>query len=114
MARRTRAEVVYGVATVVVGEEDGATYFGAWPPTVGDFGFQTAIYHAGLIDFLYDVNAYLLDEPADWNLARRMLEAGVRFEFLDAEVTTYYVDEQGSGIEWWRERIRVRGTYQGA
>jgi glycosyltransferase involved in cell wall biosynthesis len=112
-AQASEAEVVYGVARVVVGEH-GETYFGAWPPTRGDFGFQSAIQHAGLSAFLYDANAYLLDEPADWNLARRMLEAGVRFEFLDRIVATYYVKpDDAPGVAWWRERIHERGRHGG-
>jgi glycosyltransferase involved in cell wall biosynthesis len=106
--RRTRAEVVYGVARAVV-SDDGETYFGRWPPALGDFGFQAAIQNAALTDFLYDANAHLLNEPADWNVARRMLEAGVRFEFVEHVVTTYYVNEGGPGIDWWRERVNQRG-----
>ena len=109
-AQRSRAEVVYGVAKVVVGSH-GETYFGAWPPARSDFGFQTAIHHAGLSAFLYDANAHLFDEPGDWQLARRMLEAGVRFEFLDRVVTTYYVDDDMPSIDWWRERLKQRGSY---
>jgi glycosyltransferase involved in cell wall biosynthesis len=109
-AQHTRAEVAYGVARAVVGTE-GDTYFGAWPPALGDFGFQAAIYHASLTAFLYDVNAHLVDEPADWNLARRMLEAGVRFEFAETIVTTYYVEEHAPAVDWWRERLRQRGRF---
>ena len=29
--------------------------------------------------FEYDERSFLVDEPGDWNLCRRMLEAGVRF-----------------------------------
>jgi glycosyltransferase involved in cell wall biosynthesis len=111
-AQATQAEVVYGVARVIVGEW-GETYFGVWPPVKGDFGFQAAIQHAGLTAFLYDANAYLLDEAADWNLARRMLEAGVRFEFLDQVVATYYVKPDDATIPWWRERVSQRGRYGG-
>ena len=71
------------------------------------FGFQGAIYHAGLREFGYDVNAYLPGEPGDWNLARRMWEAGVRFAFLDRIVTTYYWvphDEQGRA---WLAEVRA-------
>ncbi len=109
-AQGTRAEVVYGVARVLLAGE-GETYFGSWPPTLSDFGFQTAIYHAGLTSFLYDANAHLVGEPADWNLARRMLEAGVRFEFVERIVTTYYIEEQSQVIGWWRERLRERGAF---
>lgn len=109
-AQSSRAEVVYAVAKVVVGSH-GETYFGTWPPSPGDFGFQTAIHHAGLSTFLYDANSYLLEEPADWQLARRMLEAGVRFEFLDRVVTTYFVDDAKPSIGWWRELLQQRGAY---
>jgi glycosyltransferase involved in cell wall biosynthesis len=111
-ARETRAELVYGVSRVRVGDH-GETYFGTWPPTLSDFGFQAAIYHAGLTAFLYDVNAYMLDEPGDWNLARRMLEAGVRFEFVERAVTMYYVDEDAHNADWWRERTEERGAWRG-
>lgn len=111
-ARRTRAEVVYGVARVRVGSE-GETYFGAWPARRSDFGFQAAIHHAALTAFLYDANAHLTREPADWNLARRMLEAGVRFEFIERIVSTYYIEEHSPGIDWWRQRLRERGAFSG-
>lgn len=105
-----RAEVTYGVGRVLVADA-GETYFGAWPPELGDFGFQTAIHHAGLTAFLYDANAHLLDEPADWNLARRMLEAGVRFDFLGRVVTNYFVPADAPGIGFWRDRVRERGAF---
>lgn len=111
-ARRTRAEVAYGVARVRVGSE-GETYFGGWPARRGDFGFQAAIHHAALTDFLYDANAHLNGEAGDWNLARRMLEAGVRFEFIERIVSTYYVEEHAPGIDWWRQRLRERGAFSG-
>jgi glycosyltransferase involved in cell wall biosynthesis len=109
-ARQTRAEVVYGVGRVIV-SGDGETYFGSWPPALGDFGFQTAIHHASLTTFLYDANAHLADEPADWNLARRMLEAGVRFEFVEQVVTTYFVESNAPTLEWWQQRLNDRGSF---
>ena len=51
--------------------------------------------------------AYLAGEPGDWNLARRMWQAGVRFAFLDRIVTTYYWvphDEQGRA---WLASVRA-------
>jgi glycosyltransferase involved in cell wall biosynthesis len=109
-ASRTGAEVVYGVSRVVLG--DGSeTYFGSWPPRLGDFGFQTAIYHAGLAALLYDANSHLVGEPADWNLARRMLEAGVCFEFVERVVTAYYVSEDESSFGGWKARQQEQGAF---
>lgn len=112
-ARQSRAELVYGVSRVDLG--DGSeTWFGSWPPQRGDFGFQTAIYHAGLAPLLYDVNSYLLDEPADWNLARRMLEAGVAFEFVERVVTSYHVALDHPGWAGWKAREEATGPFDGA
>lgn len=103
-AREQRAELAYGKLRV----RDAATgrtlprVIGEWPPSFGQFGFQGALYHAGLRRFEVDPHARLAGEPGDWNLARRMWEAGVRFTFLDRIVTSYYwspVDEQGRA---WR------------
>jgi glycosyltransferase involved in cell wall biosynthesis len=108
-AQRSRAEVVFGVSRVDLGDET-ETWFGGWPPELGNFGFQAAIYHARL-PFLYDANSYLLDEPADWNLARRMLEAGVEFEFIERVVTSYFVDPEGSGWAAWKAREEQTGAF---
>ena len=109
-AQATRAELVYGVFRAFVADL-GETWFGAWPPEMGDFGFQAAIYHAGLCDFAYDANAYRVGEPADWNVARRMLEAGVRFDFVDQVVGNYYVEAGYHGLTWWTDRLRSRGAF---
>lgn len=109
-ARATRAEVVYGVGRAIL-DDGGETYFGAWPPAQGDFGWQTAVYHAGLAPFLYDVNSHLLDEPADWNLARRMIEAGVCFELVEKVVTNYFVHQGEPAFDWWKLRERERGAF---
>jgi glycosyltransferase involved in cell wall biosynthesis len=112
-ARERRAEVVYGrLRTRVAGA--GETWLGAWPPQSGDFAFQAGILHAGLTDFLYDVNAHLAGEPGDWNLARRMLEAGVRFDFVEQIVGTYHVaPRDAQALAWWRARIAERGAEPG-
>jgi hypothetical protein len=91
-ARATHAELVYGK----LGVRHASTgrrvpnIVGAYPPVYGQFGFQGALHHAGLRRFEVDPNARFAGEPGDWNLARRMWEAGVRFAFLDRIVTTYY------------------------
>jgi hypothetical protein len=90
-AQHTRAEVVYGRIRVV-DEQTRETIqeSGAWPPTMGQFGFLACIQHRGLARFHYDPNCRFADEPGDWNLARRMWDAGVRFAFIDRAVATNY------------------------
>lgn len=112
-ARDSHAEVVYGVSRVDLGDE-GGTWFGGWPPQLSDFAFQAAIYHAGLSALLYDVNSHLVGEPADWNLARRMLEAGVTFDFVDHLVTVYFArPEDEAAWGYWMRRRREVGVYRG-
>ncbi len=77
-ARATRSELAYGALIqrdLVTGRESRI-----WsdPPRHGGFSFQGAIYHAGLAFFRYEPLAWMLHEPGDWNLMRRMLAAGVR------------------------------------
>lgn len=48
------------------------------PPQVNEFSFQGSIYLTGLRFLGYEPWAWILDEPADWNLIRRMKLAGVR------------------------------------
>jgi glycosyltransferase involved in cell wall biosynthesis len=108
-ARETRAELVYGKLRVRDAESGCIVpnVVGAWPLSYGQFGFQGALHHAGLRRFEVDPHARLAGEPGDWNLARRMWDAGVRFAFLDRIVTTYYwapVDPQGQA--WLAEALR--------
>ena len=112
-AQRERAELAYGRMHVVL-EGDGEvperrTEFGAWPPQSKNFGFQAAVYHAHLKDFRLDMNAWLADEVWDWNLARRMLDAGVRFTFLDHPVGTYYVPADYIHRKGWQEAAERLG-----
>jgi hypothetical protein len=68
---------------------------GEFPPQLGQFGFQGALFHAGL-SFM---EMHLADEqfgyPNDWSLCRRMLRAGVRMGMVDAPVVDYHPSERG-------------------
>jgi hypothetical protein len=102
-AQETRAELVYGKLRVV-DEASGRTVptpLGVWPPRLGQFGFQGALHHSALRRFHYSLHATLLEEPGDWNLARRLWEAGVRFAFLDQVVTRYYFTPVGEEGKAW-------------
>lgn len=48
------------------------------PPAISEFSFQGAIYLRALHEiFRYDESSWIVEEPGDWNLIRRMKEAGV-------------------------------------
>jgi hypothetical protein len=89
LARRERHEVSYGVLRCLM--NDGTEFpLGRYPPEIGHFGWQSAIFHCGLRFFEMELADALFFCPADWSLCRRMLRAGVRFGMLDEVVTDHY------------------------
>jgi hypothetical protein len=92
-AREARAEVAYSQMRVR-NESDGdrltGIAIGAWPPRLGQFGWQSSMVNGALGFLRYDRRCALASEPNDWNLARRAWEAGVRFQFVDAQTVTLY------------------------
>jgi len=109
-AQRTHSELVYGRMRVQIHGTGQESSFGDWPPQLGEFGFQAAMYHGDLRGFQFDVDAHELDEPGDWNLARRMLATGVRAAFLPRVVGTYHLAANHSGQEWWSKRATREGS----
>lgn len=60
----------------------------SYPPAISQFSFQASIYIRALCDvFRFDPDAWLLDEPGDWNLIRRMSAAGVTMAAISDTVT---------------------------
>jgi Glycosyl transferase family 2 len=111
-ARSQRAEVAYSAMRVVeaepadevaerggeVAERGGEVaqpgpqvVLGAWPPKLGHYNWQSAVFNGALGFLRYDRACALASEPNDWNLARRAWEAGVRFTFVDRATATLYV-----------------------
>jgi hypothetical protein len=88
-ARERRAEVVHGVL-----EEhwpDGSSRpLGGFPPQDGRFGWQGAIWHAGLRFIGRDLLAATYDRPADLFRLDRMLRAGVRIAHLERITCDYF------------------------
>jgi hypothetical protein len=94
VARERRAELVYSKMRIVA--EPGAAFSpdrtcGAWPPRLGQFNWQAAMFHGSLKFLRYDRTCALASEPNDWNLARRAWEAGVRFEFVERVTAALHV-----------------------
>jgi hypothetical protein len=89
LAQSGRHEVAYGQLHVLM--NDGSEFnLGAYPPELGQFGWQGAIFHAGLSFFEMELADSLFSSPADWSLCRRMMRAGVRFGMLAEPVTDHY------------------------
>jgi glycosyltransferase involved in cell wall biosynthesis len=112
-ARRTSAEVVYGRHRIR-DARDGRLLrveVGAWPPRRGSFTFQDSICHAGLRGFRFDPRAFVHGEPADWNLARRLVEAGVRFAHLNRVVSTVHYSPRNLQTRFWLARTVRRHGY---
>ncbi len=83
LACAERAEFAYGalIQRDMVEGVDRVVY--SDPPRIGAFSFQSTLYLSGLRFFEYDVESWRVGEPADWNLARRMVGAGVRMVSTD-------------------------------
>lgn len=78
LARRERVELAYGALTQrnLVNHTEARIF--SDPPEKSQFSFQGALYLRMLSSvFSYDEESWLVEEPGDWNLIRRMTEAGV-------------------------------------
>jgi hypothetical protein len=89
-ARSTRSEMVYGKLLERRPPPSESIVRGSYPPQLGQFGFQAALVMRALRGFDFDAKSWMLDEPADWNLCRRMLEAGVHIGYVDCVVAHWY------------------------
>ena len=89
-ARAERAELAYGA--IRRHRPGGAVdTIGSFPPRFGEFNLQACIYHAGLAEiFELELSDWIFEEPYDWSLLRRMLQAGVRCAYLDEELVEYW------------------------
>jgi glycosyltransferase involved in cell wall biosynthesis len=103
--RERQAEVVYGRVRGYLDGVPADHEIGAWPPRSGEIDLAGVLYHAGLRVFEHDLGARFLNEVNDWNLMRRMWEAGVRFTFLDRVVGTYHMDHFRGVMRHFRETM---------
>ncbi len=68
------------------------TDLGSYPCECGKISHISVLYHSKLKFFKYDINSWKYEEPADWNMWRRMKEAGVRIGFIDRVVGRHYLE----------------------
>lgn len=84
-------EMVYGV--VQMEKKPGKWVdVGSYPLNSGEICHLSVLYHSRLKFFKYDINAWKYEEPADWNMWRRMKKAGVKIGFLNKVVGKHYLE----------------------
>lgn len=99
-ARSTRSEMVYGDLMVRHRPPEADYVLSRYPPEHGWFNFQGAIVMAALRFYEFSTSSWLIEEPSDWNLCRRMLESGVRIGHIDRVVTTCYPSHYWEPETW--------------
>jgi glycosyltransferase involved in cell wall biosynthesis len=82
-------EMVYGITQMEI-KPGKWVNVGLYPPECGHICHLSVLYHSKLKFFKYDINAWKYGEPADWNLWRRMKEAGVKIGFVNNVVGRHY------------------------
>lgn len=98
-ARQHRYEHCYGRQQVNFAEGEPLT-LGRFPPELGQWGLQAAIYHSGLRFFESELLDADYEEPGDWSKCRRMLRAGVRFGMVDTVVVDKHESRRRSARDW--------------
>lgn len=105
-AREHRWENCYGLQEVHFAEGEPIT-LGSFPPALGQWGVQAAIYHAGLGFFESELTDAIYEEPNDWSKCRRMMRAGVRFGMIDEVVVDKHERRRRSAREWMEGRVPI-------
>jgi hypothetical protein len=100
-ARERRLEHCYGLQQVNFSAGEPLR-LGEFPPRMGHWGMQAAIYHSGLRFFEAELSDAIYDEPSDWSKCRRMIRAGVRFGMIETVVVDKNETRRRSAEEWQR------------
>jgi hypothetical protein len=87
--RRSGADFVYGQAMTEYPLGDWRL-LGRAPLTYGEIIHASVMYSARLAHMRYDPHAWLLSEPGDWNMWRRMRDAGARIEHVPHPVAVHF------------------------
>jgi hypothetical protein len=98
-AQEHRYEHCYGLQLVHFAEGESLT-LGEFPPRLGQWGMQAALYHSGLRYFEAELADAVYEEPSDWSKCRRMIRAGVRFGMIDEIVVDKHETRRRSAEEW--------------
>ena len=89
--RPARAELVWSQAEAE-GPPGEWRVLGSEPLAHAEISHGTVLYSSGLRHFRHSMTSWKLDEPADWNMWRRMARAGVRMTFLPRVTYRHYLE----------------------
>jgi hypothetical protein len=98
-ARENRYEHCYGLQLVNFADGEPIT-LGKFPPEMGQWGLQAAIYHSGLRFIESELSDAIYEEPNDWSICRRMLRVGVRTGMIDEIVVDKHETRRGDAEAW--------------
>jgi len=90
-------EMVYGIVEMEMKPGEWKK-LGFYPPKCGGISRLSVLYHTNLKFFKSDINAWKYGEPGDWNMWRRMKEAGVRIGFLNKIVGKHFLEHTQKGV----------------
>jgi glycosyltransferase involved in cell wall biosynthesis len=90
-ARERQLEMVYGVLDSQMPGDQWAP-IGREPLVCGGICHASVLFHRRLAVLRHDPDCWLLDEPGDWNLWKRMAMAGGRIGFVDRVVGRHYAE----------------------
>jgi hypothetical protein len=105
-AQQDGFEHCYGLQQVNFAEGEPLV-LGEFPPRIGHWGMQAAIYHSGLRFFEAELSDAIYDEPSDWSKCRRMIRAGVRFGMIEKIVVDKNETRRRSAAEWQRGEVPI-------
>lgn len=84
-------EMVYGKVSMEV-QPNKWQDLGSYPLECDNISRMSALYNSTLNFIKYDINCWKCNEPADWNMWRRMKDAGVRIGFINKVVGKHYLE----------------------
>jgi hypothetical protein len=90
LALNEQAELAYGALLQKHLTHGTEHLIWSYPPAISQFSFMGAIYMKHLDFFRYDEQSWIVGEPGDWNLIRRMKAADVKMASTKDIVGTMY------------------------
>ncbi|MDD2439802.1 MAG: glycosyltransferase family A protein [Methanosarcinaceae archaeon] len=84
-------EMVYGRVAREIAPGEWSEV-GSYPLKPGEISLMSVLYHSRLNFIKWSSDSWKYEEPTDWNLWRRIEEAGARIGFLDKVVGTHYIE----------------------